>query len=175
MAQSHVHKFTFYFNVWMEVLLYQQSLHNFNLACMHMQVSIISNSIGFWLKVYEIINACLSAFTITDTHVSLYKRHACGRARIHAQHDRCSAADVLGCKSTCSLLCGLSLRSVLLLQTVVTVLLPTHPHFYFPWDDHAQQSTYIKYITQHFQYSSSYLYFQFYAVHSYSSLLNVYK
>ena len=94
MAQSHVHKFTFYFNVWMEVLLYQQSLHNFNSACMHMQVSINSNSIGFWLKVYEIINVCLSAFTITDTHVSLYKRHACGRARIHAQYDRCSAADV---------------------------------------------------------------------------------
>ena len=31
------------------------------------------------------------------------------------------------------------------------------------WDDHAQQGTYITYITQNFQYSPSYLYFQFHA------------
>ena len=56
-----------------------------------------------------------------------------------------------------SSLCGLSLRSVLLLQTIVTVLLPKYPHLYFlyliGWDDHAQQQgTYITYITKHFQY-----------------------
>ena len=47
---------------------------------------------------------------------------------------------VLECRSSCSLPCGLSLCSVLLLQTIVTLLLPTHPHLYFlyliGWDDH---------------------------------------
>ena len=52
--------------------------------CMHSKIP-ISNA-SWWHRTFDskyTTNACLSAFPLTDTHASLYKRQACGRACLY--------------------------------------------------------------------------------------------